>query len=215
MIVDTDWFPVRRLPSDETVTAATAALIIIDMMNSFCDPQWLGGGNPENEEYFRGEFSRVIPNLQGVLAAFRDASALVVHVVNAKWTLDAREAVPYQHGRDYDLFDTPRMSVVPELQPIDGEIIARKVASSAFMGTGLEYMLRNAGIENVAIAGQYGNACCFYSLIHSREAGFNNIWLEDGLVYGSETYKQLFQAIVGANWARLATCAEVSSALTN
>ena len=105
------------------------------------------------------------------------------------------------------------MSVIPELTPVPGEIVIRKVASSAFMGTGLDYMLRNAAIEHVAIAGQYGNACCFYSLIHSRETGFDNVWLEDGLIYGTETYKHLFQAIVGANWARLATCGEVARAV--
>ena len=214
MMIDTDSFNVKRLAAGERLDPAATALVIVDMMNRFCDPDWLAGGDEDRARWFRGEIDRIVPNIQMALEAFRRSDGLVVHVVNAKWTPEGREVVPYQRGRDYGLFDTEAMSVVDRLAPRSGEIVIRKVTSSAFTGTGLEFMLKNAGIKNVVLSGQYGNACVFYALIQSREFGFENIWLEDGLLYSTEENASLFPALVGSRWARLATAAEVSAALS-
>jgi hypothetical protein len=74
-------------------------------------------------------------------------------------------------------------------------------------------MLRNAGIENVVLGGQFGSACVFYSLIQSREFGFNNYWLDDAILYGGESAKVIFEPLVGAYWARLATTDRMVGAL--
>jgi nicotinamidase-related amidase len=105
------------------------------------------------------------------------------------------------------------MSVVEPLAPREGEVMVRKVGSSAFTGTGLEFILRNARIEHVVLCGQYGNACVFYALIQSRELGFDNYWLEDGILYSSEMNAHLFPALVGASWGLLASSEEIGSAL--
>lgn len=214
MLIDTDKFVTKRLDPQEALPPDRTALVIIDMMNRFCDAKWLAGGNEERARWFAAELKTIIPNLRRALEAFRASGGLVVHVVNAKWTPEGREVVPYQRGRDYDLFDTPAMSVIEPLTPRRGEIVIRKVASSAFTGTGLDFLLRNAGVENVVLSGQYGTACVFYALIQSREFGFKNLWLEDGILYGSEMHKPLFAALVGAHWARLASTEEVVRALT-
>lgn len=198
----------ERLPADKT------ALIIVDMMNRFCDPQWMGKGTTDGAKKVAAELATIIPNIKSVLEGFRRSNGLVVHVVNAKWTRDGREVVRYQRGRDYELFDTPAMSIIEELRPQPGEIVIRKVASSAFTGTGLDYMLKNAGIENVVLCGQYGTACVFYTMIQSREFGFNNYWLEDGMLYsGTDTHKQVFETIIGSLWAKLVSTPEAVRAL--
>ncbi len=213
MLIDTDTFAVRRIAPETELAPEKTALLIIDMMARFCDPAWLAGGNPEGRRWFEAGLERVIPNIRRTLDAFRQANALVVHAVNAKWTEDGREVVRYQRGRDYDRFDTPAMSVIEALAPRPGEITVRKVASSAFTGTGLDFLLRNAGIEHVVLAGQYGGACVFYSLIQSREFGFDNYWLEDGILHASEPDQRLITALVGSRWARLACSTEIARAL--
>ncbi len=214
MIIDTDSFTVKRLGKGEGLDPAHAALVIVDMMNRFCDAEWLAGGDAARERWFRQELDRVIPNVLTALEVFRRHGGLVVHVVNAKWTEEGREAVPYQRGRDYGQFDSEAMSVIEPLAPRPGEILIRKVTSSAFTGTGLDFLLRNAGIERVVLSGQFGNACVFYSLIQSREFGFDNVWLEDGLLYSTADDAGLFPALVGSRWAKLASAAEVSAALS-
>ena len=190
-----------------------SALVIIDMINRFCDPGWLSPNDPKREAWLQSELEGVIGGVRKALEGFRKTNGLVIHVVNARWTLDGRDVVPYQRGRDYELFDTHAMSAIDELAPIAGEVTVRKVASSAFTGTGLDFLLNNAGIQNVVLCGLSGNACVFYSLIQSREYGFNNYWLEDGVLYSSETNKQLFSALVGSRWAKLATAGDTLRAL--
>jgi nicotinamidase-related amidase len=213
--VDLRAFQKRRIGKDETLAADKTALIIIDMMNRFCDPKWMSGGDPAGAKRVAAKLAGIIPSIQSALESFRQAGGLVVHVVNAKWTESGREVVKYQRGRDYGLFDSREMSVIDELKPREDEIIIRKVASSAFTGTGLDFLLNNAGIENVVLAGQFGTACVFYSLIQSREFGFANYWLDDGILYGGgDEYEQVFEALVGSMWAKLASAQEIARALT-
>jgi nicotinamidase-related amidase len=214
MLIDTAQLTTRRLGRDEALPPARTALIVVDMMRRFCDPRWLAGGDAARERWYAAELDRIIPNLTRLLDGFRQAGALVVHVVNARWTTDGRDVVPYQRGRDYDLFDTAAMSVIDALAPRPGEIVIRKVASSAFTGTGLDFLLRNAGVERLVLSGQYGNACVFYTLIQGRELGFHNYWAEDAILYGSAVHQALFAALVGANWATLASVEDIRRALT-
>jgi ureidoacrylate peracid hydrolase len=213
MIVDTDQIPVNRFLPSARLSAETAALVIVDMMNSFCDPGWLAQGGPEPQEWYAQELAAVIPNIQRLLNAFRQVGAMIVHVVTGKRTSSGRELVAYMRGRDYDLFDTRAMSVIEPLAPIPGEVVIRKSASSAFTGTGLDYLLRNAGIQNLALCGQYGNACVFYTLIQSREYGFENYWVEDALLYGSADAKALVVPLIGSQWAILVNADALSAAL--
>lgn len=214
MLIDTEDFVVKRLAPEDILAPESTALLIIDMTNRFLDAAWLSSGDPERERWLRSEIGAVVPRIRVVLDACRRAGALVVHVVNAKWTLDAREAVPYQRGRDYGLFDTPEMSPIEELAPTSGEIVIRKVASSAFTGTGLDFLLHNVGIENVLLTGTWGSACVFYSLIQSREYGFSNVYVEDAVLFGAERDKHLFPALVGSYWGRLARAEDVYRALS-
>ena len=214
MLIDTDDFVTQRIAEDEILATEKTALIIIDMMNRFCNPVWLAQGDHERAEWFARELDYLIPNVTDALRIFREAGALVVHAVCARWTLDKRDAPLHMRERDYDLFDTPGMSVIDQLAPLPGEILIRKTTGSVFTGTGLEYLLHQAGIENVVLCGQYGSACVFYSLIQSREFGFQQrVWLEDCILYGNETSKHLFPALVGQHWATLATREEVGRAL--
>ena len=215
MLIDTDSFVTQRIAEDEILEPEKTALIIIDMMNRFCNPVWLAQGNHQKAEWFARELDYVIPNVTDALHMFRAAGALVVHAVCARWTLDKRDAPLHMQERDYDLFDSPAMSVIDQLAPLPGELLVRKVTGSVFTGTGLEYLLHNAGIENLVLCGQYGSACVFYSLIQSREFNFKKrLWLEDCILYGNETSKHLFPALVGQHWAVLANREEVSRVLT-
>ncbi len=198
------------IPGGAELNPDTTALVIVDMMNRFCDPAWLGRHDDAAQvAWYRRELEGIIPRIRSVLESFRRRGALVVHVLLARWTPDAREVVPYQRGREYDAFDTQAMSVIPELAPATGEIVIRKVASSAFQATGLDFMLRNAGIRQVVITGQFGDACCFYTLIMSREAGFANIWVHDALLFSNEQMKQTINPLVAGRWAESLSAEEL------
>ena len=224
MLLETNQFVTSRLADSERFHADRTALIIIDMNNHFCDPQaWAEDdmqfnlpepyGSEERVRYFSQELERIIPNIQTALSTFRSAGALIVHVTMGKWTVDARDMVGYMHGRNYDFFDSPATSIIKALQPIAGEIQIRKSASSAFTGTGLEFMLRNAGIERVVLCGQLGNGCVLYTLIQSREYGFQNYWVNDAIHYQGQPFADLVPMLVGSRWAKLVETRQLAAAL--
>ena len=224
MLIDTEQFVLRRLESDQRLPSKKTGLIIVDMINQFCDPKWWAEddmqfnlpepyGPQQRVRYFSEELERVIPNIKTALEAFRGAAALVVHVTMGKWTDDGREMVGYMRGRDYDYVDSPAMSVIEPLRPIRGEVLIRKSTSSAFTGTGLDYILRNAGIEHLVLCGQFGNGCVFYTLIQSRELGYDNIWLEDAILYQGQPFKDAMPPLIGSRWARLAETHQLISSL--
>ena len=153
-------------------------------MNRFCNPvmAWHQGQPPKFPSEIARELDYVIPNVTQALHRLSlDAPVmLVVHAVCARWTLDKRDAPLHMRERDYDLFDTP--AIVGDRSvgaPARGTAGTQNDRVLIFTGTGLEYLLHNAGIENLVLCGQYGSACVFYSLIQSRELNFKKrLWLD-------------------------------------
>lgn len=204
---------VQRISSLETLPAKQTALIIVDMIKRFCDSAWCARGDADRQAWIAGQLQAVTRNIRRMLDAFRKERALVVHVVHGKWTVEDREVPGYSRGREYDLFGTADMSVIDELAPIPGEMVVPKVAGSSFIGTGLEYFLRNAGIENLVLCGQQGDACVLYTTIGGRDLGFSNYWAQDSIYFSSPLYQELYSWLVPKRWAKLATAAEVTSAI--
>ena len=81
MIIDTDEIVVKRMEPGAKLDASSSALVIIDMMNRFCDAKWLANGDEQKEQWFEDGLDQIIPNLQLVLEDFRACGGLVVHVV--------------------------------------------------------------------------------------------------------------------------------------
>ena len=51
----------RQLSDKDALPARQSALVIIDMINLFCDPKWLSRGNAESEKWLTNEFATIIP----------------------------------------------------------------------------------------------------------------------------------------------------------
>lgn len=218
MLIDTGHFRTIHLSESDRLPADKSALIIVDMSNRFCDPVWMSKNIPTGEtqqergKWFAVELPVVIEGAKVALDAFRSVHAMVVHVITGRLTAEGRELVPYMRERDYDLADTEAMSVIESLAPLNGEVLIRKPASSSFTGTGLDYLLHNAGIEHIVLAGQFGDACVFYTLIQSREYGFKNYWLEDSVLYQTRSLKNVMPPLIGSRWAKLTNAGQLDSA---
>ncbi len=219
MLVDMDQFEVSRLSEADRLPTDKTALIIVDMINRFCDLDWWAQGNTglkdaEGQQvrraFFETELAEIIPRIRVVLKAFREVGGTVVHIETARHTTDGRDLVAYMQDRDYGLIGSEPMSVIDELAPIEGEIMIRKPASSSFTGTGLDFLLRNAGIEQVVLCGQFGDACVFYTLIQSREFGYGNSWVEDAVLYQSQGMKDVMPRLIGSRWANLVRAEQLS-----
>ncbi|WPG41479.1 isochorismatase family protein [Variovorax sp. EBFNA2] len=150
---------------------APYGLLIIDFINGFADPLTFGGGN----------IGPAIECTRGLLAQARQRQWPVVHT-----------RVVYQDdGADANIFalkvppilalreDAPESQIVPQLQPVTGELVLRKTSPSAFFGTSLAAWLSLRGIRTVLIAGCTTSGCVRASVVDAMCHGFRPLVVTD------------------------------------
>ena len=66
-----------------------------------------------------------------------------------------------------------------EVKPIEGEIVLTKTCSGAFVGTNLDRILRNMGIETLIVVGYYTDQCVETTVRDAADIGYYTILVED------------------------------------
>lgn len=147
------------------------ALLIIDFLDGFANPESFGGYNIESS----------IRHTATLLAAAREASLPIAHacfqvqeggtnlgpfglkVPNlAKLTPDAKES-----------------QIVDELKPVKGEYVTTKQHASAFFGTSLSSWLLTRRVDTLLIAGCTTSGCVRASVIDASAHGLRPIVVEE------------------------------------
>lgn len=116
----------------------TACLLLIDLQQAIDDPRWAVAG-PRNNPSAEAHVERL-------LEGWRRTGRPVIHVRHDSVNPDSTYR-PGQPGHDFK----------PETKPASGEKIIGKKTNSAFIGTGLEDYLRQAGIDMLIVAGVITN----------------------------------------------------------
>ncbi|MBD9667287.1 maleamate amidohydrolase [Variovorax beijingensis] len=150
---------------------APYGLLIIDFINGFADPLTFGGGN----------IAGAIECTRGLLAQARQRQWPVVHT-----------RVVYQDdGADANIFalkvppilalreDASESQIVPQLQPVAGELVLRKTSPSAFFGTSLAAWLSLRGTRTLLIAGCTTSGCVRASVVDAMCHGFRPLVVTD------------------------------------
>ena len=147
------------------------ALLIVDFVNGFANPDQFGGGN----------IGEAIENTWGLLAAFRTLGLPVAftRVVYADDGSDAGvltlKAPPLKRLTE-GAFIT---QIVDQLQPWDGEYIVRKTQPSAFFGTNLTAWYASKGVDTVIVTGCTTSGCIRASVIDSMSYNFRIVVATD------------------------------------
>jgi nicotinamidase-related amidase len=126
---------VPRVLGGKLVLSANAALLIIDVQRAIDHPSWGRRNNPQAEEH-----------IGRLLSAWRRTGRPIFHVRH----LSREPGSTYRPGQDGCEFK-------PEVQPREGERILTKHTNSAFIGTELEVLLRQARIFTLVICGVITN----------------------------------------------------------
>jgi ureidoacrylate peracid hydrolase len=158
----------RQILSREVpLVPAQSALLLIDVQNFGAHRQ--GGefaGLSEAEldarygYYFAQLESVALPNMQRLQAACRAAGIEVIYTVIESLTRDGRD-----RSLDYKItgFHVPKGSwdakVLDGIAPGDDEIVLPKTSSSVFISTNIDYVLRNLGVRQLAVAGLVTDQC--------------------------------------------------------
>ncbi len=149
------------------------ALLIVDFVNGFTDPDAFGGGN----------IDEAIAKTEDLLAAARRHHLPVVFT----------RVVYADDGSDLGVFglkapslatlteDAPGSQVVARLRPKDGELVLRKTQASAFFGTHLAGWLIHRGVDTVIVTGCTTSGCVRASVVDAMSYNFRTIVATDGV----------------------------------
>ncbi len=168
------------LTRDVPLEPGRAALLIVDVQNYCCDRAGsavkdMAEADFQSEygEYFERLENEAVPNMQRLITACRETGVEVIYTVIEALTRDGRD-----RGLDYKItgFNVPRGSrdgkVIDAIAPGEDEIVLPKSSSSVFNSTTIEYVLRNLGVERLAICGVYTEQCVESAVRDACDRGF-------------------------------------------
>ena len=189
---------------------ATTALVIIDMQRDFVEPGGFGAslGNDVTR------LQAIIPTVRRVLDAWRAHSGLVIHTRESHLA-DLSDCPPAKRLRGSPTLrigDTgpmgrvlvrgePGNDIVPELAPIDGEIVIDKPGKGAFFDTGLHETLQDFGITHLVFTGVTTEVCVQTSMREANDRGYDCLLVEDGTESYFDEFKAATLAMITAQGA--------------
>jgi len=189
---------------------ATTALVIIDMQRDFVEPGGFGAslGNDVTR------LQAIIPTVRCVLDAWRALDGLVIHTRESHLP-DLSDCPPAKRLRGAPALrigDTgpmgrvlvrgePGNEIVPELAPVDGEIVIDKPGKGAFFDTGLHETLQEFGITHLVFMGVTTEVCVQTSMREANDRGYDCLLVEDATESYFDEFKAATLAMIAAQGA--------------
>ena len=176
------------------------ALVVIDVQKAF---------EADRDAGYPWANPQALERIAALQAAFRERGEPVIHV--------------HHHGTDpRDSFHpaNPLSAPIAATAPAAGEAVVVKQGSSAFIGTGLEAMLREAGLDSLVLAGGAANYCVESTARMAGNLGFATTVVGDALINFQKTLRDgrimppgdvlaMTLANLDGEFARIATTDEV------
>ena len=179
---------VDAVPGPFALPPGRIALVVIDMQRDFLLP----GGFGETLGNDVSQLASVVPPLQRVLAAARQAGLMIIHTREghepdlsdlhpakhrrAQPTLRIGDPGPYgrilvrgEYGHD----------IIDELAPVLGEVVIDKPGKGSFYGTDLQTVLADAGITTLIVTGVTTEVCVHTTVREANDRGYEVLVLSD------------------------------------
>ena len=168
------------LTRDLPLVPQESALLFVDVQNFSANRQGAEFKDLPDAEFMEkyGWFfetlnSRVIPNMQRIQSAARDAGVEVMYTTIESLTRDGRD-----RSLDYKItgFNVPKGAwdgkVIDGIAPGDDEIVLPKSSSSVFVSTHIDYVLRNLGVKQLVISGLITDQCVESAIRDACDLGY-------------------------------------------
>ncbi len=163
------------------------ALLVVDMQRFFLTKPDNAPKTPEELDYnrswspfFEAIEHTVVPNHQRILEAFRQKKIEVIFAMIQSKTADGRDRSLDHKATGFNELLLPPGSreseIIPEVTPLDGEIVLQKTTDSVLTGTSLRLMLHNMGIDTVVVTGIYTDQCISCTVRSLADESFK-VWL--------------------------------------
>jgi nicotinamidase-related amidase len=205
-----------------TCDSEHTALIIIDMQRDFVEP----GGFGETLGNDVSLLQAVIPPLQVVLRATREAGITVIHTREghvpdlsdcppAKLNRGApsrRIGDPGPRGRILIRGEYGH-DIIDDLAPLPGELVIDKPGKGSFYATALQSVLQEAGITSLIVTGVTTEVCVHTTVREANDRGYECLVLSDCTGSYFPEFQQAGLAMIAAQGAIFGWVAPSSSYL--
>lgn len=168
------------LTRDLPLVPQESALLFVDVQNFSANRQGAEFKDLPDAEFtekygwfFETLNSRVIPNMQRIQSAARDAGVEVMYTTIESLTRDGRD-----RSLDYKItgFNVPKGAwdgkVIDQIAPKADEIVLPKSSSSVFVSTHIDYVLRNLGVKQLVISGLITDQCVESAIRDACDLGY-------------------------------------------
>lgn len=164
------------------------ALVIIDMQRDFLEPG--GFGDALGNDVSR--LQAIVPALKQLLDAFRFYQLSIFHTIECHQS-DLSDCPPTKLNRGNGTLKIgdegpmgrvlvrgePGNWIIPELEPLPGEVLIPKPGKGAFYSTDLQALLQEQGITHLIITGVTTEVCVQTTMREANDRGYECLMVED------------------------------------
>jgi nicotinamidase-related amidase len=175
-------------PYDGVFHPARMAVLAIDLQIDFVSSE----GYLARRGYDTSPLRAILPTVNAVLAAARDAGCLVIHTRQG-YRADLADMTPHEHwrrqragleGTTVLLRNSPGYEIVPDIAVAADDVIIDKTTNGAFTYTELEHVLRVRDITHLLVMGCTTDVCVHTTLREAVDRNFQCLLIEDGCASG-------------------------------
>ncbi|MBI2732438.1 MAG: cysteine hydrolase [Aquabacterium sp.] len=201
---------VHAQPFDFAFNIRHTALLIIDMQRDFVEPGGFGASLGNDVSLLQA----IVPTCQRVLQAWRDMGGWVVHTREAHKP-DLSDCPPAKLHRGSPTLrigdagpmgrilirGEPGHAIIPELAPIEGELVVDKPGKGALYATCLSEALTVREITHLIVMGVTTEVCVQTTMREANDRGYDCLLIEDGTESYFPAFKQATLEMIRAQGA--------------
>jgi len=204
-------------PSDIILKNDHTALLVIDIQNTYLEPDDDPGEAARWQPFYQRMTDIVIPNNEKLINWARSEGIEVIFARIACQKTNGRDRSLSQKKPGFNYLLLPKDSedsqIVSELNPINDEIVITKTTDSALTGTNLRLILHNMGIKDVIVSGIFTDQCVSSTVRSLADESFGVLVVQDACAAATMELHERELEIINMIYCHVVSCDDLEGFL--